>query len=73
VVGGAAGNRLGAIRDAKGKPVAQVFTQLGGSAKAEVSRASAQMTVYSARFLQPPDVCMLQILKALAIKVLGSI
>ncbi|KAG8927864.1 hypothetical protein FRC03_008391 [Tulasnella sp. 419] len=47
LVGGYAGNRLGAIRDAKGKPVAVVFSQLSGSAKAEV-------------------------LKALAIKVLGS-
>ncbi|CAE6423466.1 hypothetical protein RSOLAG1IB_02786 [Rhizoctonia solani AG-1 IB] len=48
VVGGYAGNRLGAIRDAKGKPVAAVFAQLGGSQKAEI-------------------------LKILAIKVLGSI
>ena len=38
LLGGAyAGNRLGAIRDAKGKSVAVVFTQLGGSQKAEVS------------------------------------
>jgi len=48
LMGGYAGNRLGAIRDAKGKPVAVVFTQLGGSQKAEI-------------------------LKALAMKVLGSI
>jgi len=48
VVGGIAGNRLGAIRDAKGKPVGVVFAQLTGSQKAEV-------------------------LKALAVKVLGSI
>jgi len=48
LMGGYAGNRLGAIRDAKGKPVAAVFTSLGGSQKAEI-------------------------LKALAIKVLGSI
>ncbi|CAE6449351.1 unnamed protein product [Rhizoctonia solani] len=48
IMGGYAGNRLGAIRDAKGKPVAVVFSQLGGSQKAEI-------------------------LKILAIKVLGSI
>ncbi|CAE6482886.1 unnamed protein product, partial [Rhizoctonia solani] len=48
IMGGYAGNRLGAIRDAKGKPVAAVFAQLGGSQKAEI-------------------------LKILAIKVLGSI
>jgi len=48
LIGGAAGNRLGAIRDAKGKPVGQVFMQLGGNQKAEI-------------------------LKLLAIKVLGSI
>lgn len=33
---GLAGNRLGAIRDAKGKSVAQVFSNLGSSQKAEV-------------------------------------
>lgn len=32
-----AGNRLGAVRDAKGKSVAQVFAGLGASQKAEVS------------------------------------
>lgn len=48
VVGGVAGNRLGAIRDAKGKPVGVVFAQLNGGQKAEI-------------------------LKALAVKVLGSI
>ena len=37
MVGAFAGNRLGAIRDAKGKSVAAVFTQLGGEQKAEVS------------------------------------
>ena len=36
MVGAYAGNRLGAIRDAKGKSVAAVFAQLGGSQKAEV-------------------------------------
>ncbi|KAG5221443.1 DnaJ-domain-containing protein [Salix suchowensis] len=35
MVGAFAGNRLGAIRDAKGKSVAAVFTQLGGDQKAE--------------------------------------
>ncbi|KAG9100333.1 hypothetical protein FS749_015633 [Ceratobasidium sp. UAMH 11750] len=48
LMGGYAGNRLGAIRDAKGKPVAVVFASLGGSQKAEI-------------------------LKILAMKVLGSI
>jgi len=37
VAGAALGNRLGAIRDAKGKSVAQVFTTLDAGAKAEVS------------------------------------
>lgn len=37
MVGAVAGNRLGAIRDAKGKSVAAVFSQLGGQQKAEVS------------------------------------
>ena len=36
MVGAYAGNRLGAIRDAKGKSVAAVFSQLGGDQKAEV-------------------------------------
>jgi hypothetical protein len=34
-----AGNRLGAIRDAKGKSVGAVFANLGSSQKAEVSLA----------------------------------
>ena len=37
MVGAFAGNRLGAIRDAKGKSVAAVFSELGGNQKAEVS------------------------------------
>lgn len=37
MVGAYAGNRLGAIRDAKGKSVAAVFAELGGGQKAEVS------------------------------------
>lgn len=36
VAGGIAGNRLGAIRDAKGKSVAVVFTSLGGDQRAQV-------------------------------------
>ena len=36
MVGAYAGNRLGAIRDAKGKSVAAVFSQLGGDQKAQV-------------------------------------
>ncbi|KAI0651721.1 DnaJ domain-containing protein [Trametes meyenii] len=41
MVGMYAGNRLGAIRDAKGKSVAAVFSQLGGSQRAEILRALA--------------------------------
>ncbi|KAI0639268.1 DnaJ domain-containing protein, partial [Trametes polyzona] len=41
MVGMYAGNKLGAIRDAKGKSVAAVFNQLGGSQKAEILRALA--------------------------------
>ncbi|KAI0932363.1 hypothetical protein AcV7_000513 [Taiwanofungus camphoratus] len=41
MVGAYAGNRLGAVRDAKGKSVAAVFSQLGGSQKAEILRALA--------------------------------
>lgn len=36
VVGAYAGNRLGAIRDAKGKSVAAVFSALGTTQKVEV-------------------------------------
>jgi hypothetical protein len=38
MLGAYAGNRLGAVRDAKGKSVASVFSELGGTQKAEVSR-----------------------------------
>ncbi|TFK57305.1 DnaJ-domain-containing protein [Heliocybe sulcata] len=48
MVGAVAGNRLGAIRDAKGKPVAAVFTQLGGNQKAEILRALAMKVLGSA-------------------------
>jgi len=41
MVGAYAGNRLGAIRDAKGKAVAAVFAELGGTQKAEIIRALA--------------------------------
>ncbi|OBZ78662.1 putative J domain-containing protein C63.13 [Grifola frondosa] len=41
MVGAYAGNRLGAIRDAKGKSVAAVFSQLAGNQKAEILRALA--------------------------------
>ncbi|KAM5538172.1 hypothetical protein V8D89_008059 [Ganoderma adspersum] len=41
LVGMYAGNKLGAIRDAKGKSVAAVFTQLGGDQKAQILRALA--------------------------------
>jgi len=37
MLGAVAGNRLGAVRDAKGKSVAAVFNDLGGNQKAEVS------------------------------------
>ncbi|KAG8859099.1 hypothetical protein FRB96_004669 [Tulasnella sp. 330] len=47
LVGGAAGNRLGAIRDAKGKPVGQVFMQLGGTQKAEILRLLAMKVLGS--------------------------
>jgi hypothetical protein len=38
MLGAYAGNRLGAVRDAKGKSVAAVFSELGGNQKAEVSQ-----------------------------------
>lgn len=41
VMGAYAGNRLGAVRDAKGKSVAAVFAELGGAQKAEVRRQSS--------------------------------
>ena len=41
LMGGYAGNRLGAIRDAKGKSVAAVFTELGADKRAEILRALA--------------------------------
>jgi len=41
VVGATAGNRLGAIRDAKGKSVADVFQDFSSDRKAEILRALA--------------------------------
>jgi len=38
-LGAFAGNRLGAVRDAKGKSVAAVFSELGGQQKAEILRS----------------------------------
>jgi hypothetical protein len=46
LLGAAAGNRLGAVRDAKGKSVAAVFNDLGGQQKAEV-----KIMVYSSQLL----------------------
>jgi len=48
MVGAFAGNRLGAIRDAKGKSVAAVFAELGGDQKAQVLRALAMKVLGSA-------------------------
>jgi len=47
-MGAFAGNRLGAIRDAKGKSVAAVFNELGGQQKAEILRALALKVLGSA-------------------------
>ncbi|TRM65733.1 DnaJ domain-containing protein [Schizophyllum amplum] len=46
-IGAVAGNRLGAIRDAKGKSVAAVFSQLGGQQKADILRALAMKVLGS--------------------------
>lgn len=69
VVGAYAGNRLGAIRDAKGKSVAAVFAELGTPQKVEVRgiRLSGPRTVIHLTTYRP----WLQILRALALKVLG--
>jgi len=48
MLGAFAGNRLGAVRDAKGKSVAAVFNDLGGQQKAEVLRALAMKVLGSA-------------------------
>ncbi|EKM83768.1 hypothetical protein AGABI1DRAFT_81503 [Agaricus bisporus var. burnettii JB137-S8] len=41
MLGALAGNRLGAVRDAKGKPVAAVFSELTGGQRAEILHALA--------------------------------
>ncbi|KAF8912801.1 DnaJ domain-containing protein [Gymnopilus junonius] len=48
LVGAFAGNRLGAVRDAKGKSIAAVFNELGGQQKAEILRALAAKVLGSA-------------------------
>jgi len=48
MLGAVGGNRLGAIRDAKGKSVAAVFNDLGGQQKAEILRALAMKVLGSA-------------------------
>jgi len=48
MLGAFAGNRLGAVRDAKGKSVAAVFSELGGNQKAEILRALAMKVLGSA-------------------------
>ncbi|KAJ7361483.1 DnaJ domain-containing protein [Mycena albidolilacea] len=48
MLGAVAGNRLGAVRDAKGKAVAAVFSELGGNQKAEILRALALKVLGSA-------------------------
>ncbi|KAF9044839.1 hypothetical protein BDZ89DRAFT_1089775 [Hymenopellis radicata] len=48
MLGALAGNRLGAVRDAKGKSVAAVFNDLAGDQKAEILRALAMKVLGSA-------------------------
>lgn len=48
MVGAFTGHRLGAIRDAKGKSVAAVFSSLAGDQKAEILRALAMKVLGSA-------------------------
>ncbi|KIJ21625.1 hypothetical protein PAXINDRAFT_123604, partial [Paxillus involutus ATCC 200175] len=48
MLGAFAGNRIGAIRDAKGKSVAAVFSELGSTQKAEILRALAMKVLGSA-------------------------
>ncbi|KAG6868092.1 hypothetical protein C0993_007671 [Termitomyces sp. T159_Od127] len=66
MVGAYAGSRLGAVRDAKGKSVAAVFSELDGSHKAEVTFLASNLHFYVFIILNS------QILRALTIKVLGS-
>ena len=53
MVGAYAGNRLGAVRDAKGKAVAAVFAELGNEQKAEVNHGSLfrDMHIVANRYL----------------------
>ncbi|KAH7883716.1 DnaJ domain-containing protein [Phlebopus sp. FC_14] len=48
MLGAFAGNRVGAIRDAKGRSVAAVFSELGTNQKAEILRALAMKVLGSA-------------------------
>ncbi|KAG6381325.1 hypothetical protein JVT61DRAFT_5735 [Boletus reticuloceps] len=48
VLGAFTGNRIGAVRDAKGKSVAAVFAELGATQKAEILRALAMKVLGSA-------------------------
>jgi hypothetical protein len=57
MLGAVAGNRLGAIRDAKGKSVAAVFSDLGGQQKAEVGSFLGPERLYLT-----PYVCLCVIL-----------
>lgn len=69
VVGAYAGNRLGAIRDAKGKSVAAVFAELGHRQKVEVRRKRPWIVLHGSILT---TTCS-QILQALALKVLGTL
>ncbi|KAF9240907.1 DnaJ-domain-containing protein [Melanogaster broomeanus] len=51
MLGAFAGNRLGAVRDAKGKSIAAVFSELGATQKAEILRALAFKFVVYDRLL----------------------
>lgn len=51
MVGAYAGNRLGAVRDAKGKAVAIVFAELRGDQKAEIIKALAMKVFGSSGIL----------------------
>jgi hypothetical protein len=73
-MGAYAGNRLGAIRDAKGKSVAAVFSELGGAQRAEVRRNDpTRLCGVINNPCHPSDVLSVsQILRVLALKVLGA-
>lgn len=73
MVGAYAGNRLGAVRDAKGKAVAAVFAELGNEQKAEVwiklvsDQSSPPLPATYVSLLTR----FLQIIKALVMKLFG--